>query len=103
MADQIRIKKRYTIPNWRGLHGRTSMQIVSLAANWWAVHRIVSATLFYKNRVLDCRSIVGIMEMGVIKGQEIEIEVVGRDAVEFIREIDLLFARHFDEDKYEYG
>lgn len=103
MADQVRIRRRYTIPNWRGLHGRTAMQIVKLAANWWAIHRIVSATLFCKGQVLDCRSIVSIMELGATKGQEVEIEVVGRDAVEFMQNIDDMFARRFDEDEHEHG
>lgn len=85
------VTRHTTIQNEFGIHCRPSAVIIKAVRN-------------YKGRLIvrflgdecDPRSILGLMSLGLKKGDEIEIEVSGEDAERVADELAELFARQFD-------
>lgn len=87
--EEIRSLK---VINEFGMHARAASQIVGLAGKY-------KAKLFFKKdtREVDGSSILSILSLACPKGSEIEARIIGKDAKEFMDELEGLFKGKFGE------
>ena len=81
-----------TIINKLGLHARASAKLVKTASRFTAEIKI-----HYDNKIVDAKSIMGIMMLAARKGTELEITAEGDDATDAINAITELVNNRFDE------
>ena len=82
-----------TIRNQRGLHARAAAKFVKLASQFESEIQVRRGDL-----TANGRSIMGLMMLAAGPGNEIEVEVSGRDAEAALKAILDLVMRKFDED-----
>ncbi len=85
------INKKYVITSETGVHARPATSLVSLASKFKS-----DIKLTLKNHTVDFKSVIGVMSLGVFKGEEITITYDGVDEVDasnslnnLINELDL--------------
>ena len=84
--------KTLRIINEYGLHTRPATLIVQCLQGCEA-----EVTFTCKNEKVDAKSILNLLLLAVQKGEEIIVEIKGKDAVETMEKLELLFNSHFGE------
>lgn len=86
------MKKKVTIKNESGMHVRPAGQLVK------AAHPFKSTIeLEYKDSIVNIKSIVGIMSLGLKKGDEVTVSAVGEDEEAAVNAIVALIESGFGE------
>lgn len=86
------VRKEVEIKNEAGLHARPATLLVKTAGQF------KSDVVFMKgNNEVNAKSIMGIMAMGAVKGEKIEVRVDGSDEKEALEAIVSLFETNFEE------
>lgn len=82
---------RFTVLNEKGLHTRPSTEIVKCASRYKSeIH------LFYSDFIVNAKSILGILMMAAIHGDQVKVEAVGDDAEEALQALKDLAKRRFN-------
>ncbi|NMA05351.1 MAG: HPr family phosphocarrier protein [Acholeplasmataceae bacterium] len=76
---------RFVVINEKGIHARPAMEIV-LYANKFEEEISIEAD----NRKVDVKSILGLMSLGMYKGQEFTVYVKGPNEEEVMKKIETL-------------
>jgi phosphocarrier protein HPr len=77
-----RIKATFTVINDKGLHTRPSTELVRCTNSFNS-----KINIYYRNYVVNAKSLLGILMLAAEKGAKIEIEAIGDDAEVAIRTI----------------
>lgn len=74
--------KKFVVKNSNGLHARPAAQLVQLCGKF-------SSEIMIKkgNSMIDGKSIIGVMGLGVASGNEFEVMVIGEDEKQAMVEI----------------
>lgn len=86
------IRQTITIKNKLGLHTRAAAKLVDTAKHYGS--RI---ELIYRDRVVDCKSIMGVITLGAQKDNELELIINGEDETEALTAITKLIDEKFGE------
>lgn len=87
------IRQQITIQNKLGLHTRAAAKLVDTAKKF--ASRI---ELLYRDRIVDCKSIMGVITLGAQKDNVLDVIVTGDDEAEAIAAIQKLVDGKFGED-----
>lgn len=87
------IKQILVIQNKLGLHTRAAAKLVDLAKKFES--RI---ELIYRDRAIDCKSIMSVITLGVQKDNSMEIILNGHDEKEALAAINSLINNKFGEE-----
>jgi phosphotransferase system HPr (HPr) family protein len=87
------IRHQITIQNKLGLHTRAAAKLVDVAKRF-ASH----IELIHRDRVVDCKSIMGVITLGAQKDNVLEVIVEGDDEKDAIVAIENLANEKFGED-----
>ena len=87
------IHQQLTIQNKLGLHTRAAAKLVDTAKKY--ASRI---ELIFRDRVVDCKSIMGVITLGAQKDHVIDVMVTGEDEEQAIEAINKLVNNKFGED-----
>lgn len=87
------IRHQITIQNKLGLHARAAAKLVDLAKRY--ASRI---ELVFNDRVVDCKSIMGVITLGAQKDNVVDVMVTGEDEEQAIEAINKLIDGKFGED-----
>jgi phosphocarrier protein HPr len=83
-----------TIINKLGLHARAAAKFVTCASGFAS-----EITLRRGEREVNGKSIMGVMMLAAAKGTDIDIEVIGDDAVQAVQALQDLVADRFGEEE----
>lgn len=84
--------KNITIKNPTGLHARPASLLAKEAGNYDSDIYLISG-----DKKANCKSIMGIMALGVKKDDEVRLVVEGNDEIEAMNAIAALFEEGFGE------
>ena len=87
------IKEQLTIQNKLGLHTRAAAKLVDIAKRYES-----SVEVGYRDRVVDCKSIMGVITLGAMKDGVIEVAIDGKDEQDAMIAIKKLIDDKFGED-----
>jgi phosphocarrier protein len=87
------LAREITVQNRMGIHTRPAAQIVRLANRYPEVEVTVSKD----DESVNGKSIMGLMMLAAGQGSKLRFSAQGKDAAQFLDEMDNLFARKFDE------
>lgn len=87
------IRQQIMIQNKLGLHTRAAAKLVDTAKKF--ASRI---ELIYRDRVVDCKSIMGVITLGAQKDNTIDVIVTGEDEEEAVAAIQKLVDGKFGEE-----
>ncbi len=76
------MRKEFVIANEQGLHARPATTLVSKANQFKS-----SITLRYDGKEADMKSIMGVLSLGVTRGELIEVIIEGDDEVDAMEAI----------------
>ena len=76
------MEKEITIKSTNGLHANLASKVVKTASKF-----SVEITLIYKDKVVDVKSILGLMSLAIPHGENVKIVAKGDKAAEAIKEI----------------
>lgn len=93
VIDKKMIRHQITIKNKLGLHTRAAAKLVDTAKKFES--RI---ELIYRDRAVDCKSIMGVITLGAQKDNMLEIVVTGEDEQQAIEAITKLINDKFGEE-----
>lgn len=79
-------KEIFTIKSTAGLHARLAIKIVQTANRY-----PVDINLIYKDKVVDLKSILGLMSLAVPFGEDVILEVSGNHSEEAIADLKTVF------------
>ena len=79
------IEKTIVLNSTNGLHASIASKLVHMASKYDALVRLI-----YKDQVVDAKSILGLMSLAIPKGENVEVHVVGPDAIYAIEQIENL-------------
>ena len=82
------------ITNVLGLHARAAAKVVSVASRYSARIHIVK-----DERLIDAKSIMGLLMLGAARGTSLTVRVEGEDEKHAMDELTDLFERKFDEEQ----
>lgn len=74
--------KEVTLKSTEGLHASLAVKLVKAAEKY-----AVDIDLHYKDRVVDLKSILGLMSLAIPKGENVRIVATGQKAAEAIEDI----------------
>lgn len=94
MNQEYSLKKTITIINKLGLHARASAKFVKTAGRYTSEIKI-----HYEDKIVDGKSIMGIMMLAASKGTQLEIRIEGEDACEAMAAITELVQARFGEEE----
>ena len=77
------VKKTFKITSELGVQARPAAQLVNLASQFSA-----SISLEYKGKIVNLKSIMGVMSLAVVEGSEITITAEGNDEQEALQQIE---------------
>lgn len=80
-------KERFQVTNEIGLHARPASEFVATSGKFQS-----DVQLTYNDKTVDGKSIMGVMSLGIGKGETIEITVDGPDEDAAMAAIGALFA-----------
>ena len=86
------IRKELTIINKLGLHARAAAKFVSCASRFGSQIEVARDT-----KLVNGKSIMGVMMLGATKGSTIELIISGDDESEAMTAIETLIGNRFDE------
>ncbi len=87
------IRQQLLIQNKLGIHTRAAAKLVDIAKKF--ASRI---ELSYKDRIVDCKSIMGVITLGAQKDNTLEVIITGEDENEALSAISQLFNEKFGEE-----
>lgn len=87
------IHKNVLIINKLGLHARAAAKLVNLASRFHA-----EIQLKRDHKVVNCKSIMGVMLLAAAQGTELELICTGEDEQEAMTAIEQLIMNKFDEE-----
>ena len=87
------IHQQIIIQNKLGLHTRAAAKLVDTAKKY-ASH----IELIFRDRVVDCKSIMGVITLGVQKDHVIDVMISGEDEEQAIEAINKLVNNKFGEE-----
>jgi phosphocarrier protein HPr len=87
------IRHQITIQNKLGLHTRAAAKLVDTAKKYAS-----KIELIYGDRVVDCKSIMGVITLGAKKDNVVDVMVAGDDETQAIDAINKLVDGKFGED-----
>lgn len=87
------IRQQLTIQNKLGLHTRAAAKLVDTAKRY--ASRI---ELVYGDRVVDCKSIMGVITLGAKKDNVVDVMITGEDEDQAIEAINKLIDGKFGEE-----
>ena len=76
------MEKEIIIGSTTGLHAALAAKVVQTASKY-----SVDINLYYKDKVVDLKSILGLMSLAVPQGENVKIVATGKNADEAISEI----------------
>jgi phosphocarrier protein len=88
------IEKELTIVNKLGLHARAAAKLVSLASNFES-----HIELEKDSRVVNGKSIMGVMMLAASQGTKVKVRAEGADEEGAVNDIEALIAGRFGEDQ----
>ncbi|HXH04476.1 MAG TPA: HPr family phosphocarrier protein [Candidatus Competibacteraceae bacterium] len=88
------LKREITIINKLGLHARAAAKFVTLAARFASDIRVQRG-----NRVVNGKSIMGVMMLAASKGTQLELRACGEDAEQALEHLTQLINQRFGEDE----
>ncbi len=74
--------KEVTLKSTEGLHASLAVKLVKAAEKY-----AVDIDLHYKDKVVDLKSILGLMSLAIPKGENVRIVATGQKAAEAIEDI----------------
>ncbi len=77
------MKKEITIQNTSGLHASIASKLVQAASRY-----SVDVQLIYEDKVVDAKSILGLMSLAIPSGENVVLVAEGDDAEKVIAEIE---------------
>ncbi|GAA5111221.1 HPr family phosphocarrier protein [Alloalcanivorax gelatiniphagus] len=86
------IERDLTITNKLGLHARAAAKVVSVSCRYSCTIQVRQG-----ERLIDAKSIMGLLTLGAAKGTTLTVQVDGEDEVPAMDELADLFERKFDE------
>lgn len=92
MTADIRISRRLTIVNRKGLHARASAKFVETVERFDA-----DATVSRDGLSVEGGSIMGLLMLAAAQGAEIAVETRGREAEALLDALEALVAQRFGE------
>jgi len=87
------IKQIITIRNKLGLHTRAAAKLVDVAKRFESRIELV-----YRDRTVDCKSIMGVITLGVQKDNSLEVILTGNDEEEAFKAMTTLINNKFGEE-----
>lgn len=79
------MEKQIVIKNTSGLHASLAVKIVQLASKYAA-----DIELHYKDKVIDVKSILGLMSLAIPYGENVVVVAKGKGAADVIEGISLI-------------
>lgn len=76
------MKSEITVSSTAGLHASLASKVVQLSSKYDA-----DITIEYTDKVVDAKSILGLMSLAVPKGDNIKVVATGNDAEKALNEI----------------
>lgn len=86
------IKKQLTIQNQLGIHTRAAAKLVDVAKRFES-----KIDLVYRDRIVDCKSIMGLITLGAQKDSLIDVVIAGADESQAYLAIETLVNEKFGE------
>ena len=86
------VKTIVKVNNGHGLHARPASLITKAATKFKSKIEMVCGT-----KTIDCKSVIGILSLGVKNGSELTLQADGPDAQEAVSELQRLFESNFGE------
>jgi len=77
------MEKSIMIKSTAGLHASLASKLVQTASKY-----NVDVTLVYEDKVVDAKSILGLMSLAVPKGENVKLQAVGNEAEKAIKELE---------------
>jgi phosphocarrier protein HPr len=87
------IKQSLTIQNLLGLHTRAAAKLVDTAKKFESKIELV-----YRERTVDCKSIMGVITLGVQKNGVVDVVIEGGDEASALEAIKKIVDAKFGED-----
>lgn len=87
------IRQPLTIQNKLGLHTRAAAKLVDTAKKFES-----RVELTYRDRTIDCKSIMGVITLGAQKDDVLQVVVIGNDEQQALEAIIKLLDDKFGED-----
>lgn len=87
------IRQPMTIQNQLGLHTRAAAKLVDTAKRFES-----TIELIFRDRTVDCKSIMGVITLGAQKNNTVDIVIDGNDESDALTAIQKLFDAKFGED-----
>ena len=87
------IRQTLTIQNKLGLHTREAAKLVDVAKRFESRIELV-----FRDRVVDCKSIMGVITLGAQKNNTLEVILTGRDEQEALKAMTTLIDNKFGEE-----
>lgn len=87
------IRQQVTIQNKLGLHTRAAAKLVDLAKRFSSRIELV-----YRDRTVDCKSIMGVITLGAQKDNLMDVIITGDDEQVALTAIEKLLADKFGEE-----
>ncbi|RDI48778.1 HPr family phosphocarrier protein [Aquicella lusitana] len=87
------IRQQVTIQNKLGLHTRAAAKLVDIAKQFQSRIELV-----YRDRVVDCKSIMGVITLGAQKDNVLDVVITGEDEKEALEAILKLINDKFGEE-----
>jgi len=88
------LSKHITIINKLGLHARASAKFVAKASRYGSQIEVVR-----DNKIVNGKSIMGVMMLAASKGTQIELRIDGDDEAEALAELENLINNRFGEEE----
>lgn len=83
MVEKVyKVQSYFVVKNEKGLHTRPSTELVKCSSSFNS-----KINLYYRNYVVNAKSLLGILMLAAGKGAKIKIEAVGLDAKKAIEAI----------------
>lgn len=87
------IREPVTIQNKLGLHTRAAAKLVDIAKKFES-----KIELTYRDRTVDCKSIMGVITLGAVKNSIVDVIIEGNDEKNALLAIQKLVDAKFGED-----
>ena len=86
------LHKQLTIVNKLGLHARAAAKLVNHAS-----HYLSKIELKKDDKIVNGKSIMGVMMLAASKGTVLDVSICGEDAADAMADLEALFKNRFDE------
>lgn len=82
------MEKEIIIKNTKGLHASLAAKLVQVTSKY-----DVDVKLYYKDKVVDLKSILGLMSLAIPQGENVKVFAKGVDAERTLKEIEALLKK----------